>query len=645
MFSDLTCTYENNTLQIGTWGPSFRIREMFPVSVAVSGREILAAPVRLVPGFDGKTEHWTECTGYFSENTGERIVYHGQAIAGNVRLNLRLTAEKDGLFWYDILLLPQTGIGTRGGAMEFPTPEELPPRLDSLVLEIPVRTQTAELFHFWPRTDEAAVTNSGFVPETETELPFRPVIWLGNEEAGISFYAESDENWNPADRDRVLTVRREADAAVLRVHLLDAAPELWARRLAQGQHPFAPVKFSFGLQATPVKPYVKKQGFERDFMQIWGYVPKEEGAMDAHLREVAAKGVRWYSLHEDWSMLQNYGLPADESAVRTFVRKVHEHGMRTIPYFGYEYASAAPDFFENGDAYVRKTAEGDHTAVWHRDPHQVDYIVCYAGGYSQVQLERCIDAMDDYGFDGIYLDGTIIPQACANAAHGCGYTDPDGVRHATYPLRACRRHIKALSRAVHERGGIVEAHQSGCCVPMLMAYCDSYFDGEHLSLKPGEKLSQALDVGAMRAEFTGFNWGLPVQFCLTEELMHAKPADCFGMLMLYGVDIKAYGDTEKLVLGDHWKIMDDFGTADSVFYPCWHKEKPVRVSGSEMFCAAWVKGDRVLALAVNLGDGPAKAELLCDGPVTDVRRYGSEETGLSFTAEPRKIYFVGFRRL
>ena len=131
MFTDLTCRCENSTLYIGTWGPSVCIRELFPASVFVSGSEVLAAPIRLVPGFGGARESWTECTGYFSENTGERIVYHGQAIARNVRLNLRMTAEKDGLFWYDILLLPQTGIGTRGGVMEFPAPEDLQPKLDS----------------------------------------------------------------------------------------------------------------------------------------------------------------------------------------------------------------------------------------------------------------------------------------------------------------------------------------------------------------------------------------------------------------------------------------------------------------------------------------------------------------------------------
>lgn len=643
MFADLTCSCVDNALHIDTWGPSFCIREMFPAAVTVAKKELLAAPVRLVPGFAGKAERWTECTGWLSESTGERIVYHGQAIAQNVRINLRLTAEKDGLFWYDILLLPQTGIGTRGGVMEFPKPEDLPPKLDSLVLEIPVTAHTAELFHYWPRKDGTNATNSGFVPE-ELELPFCPIVWLGNEDGGITFYAESDENWKPADKERVITIRREADRTVLRVHLLDALPELWARLMAQGKHPFEPVKFSFGLQATPVKRYEKKHGFERDFMQVWGQVPKEEQALEEHLREVSGKGAKWYSLHEDWSMIQNYGQPADEAAVRTFVKKVHEHGMRAIPYFGYEYASAAPDFFENGDACVRKTEEGDYTAVWHRDPHQVDYIVCYAGGYSRVQLERCIHAMDAYGFDGVYLDGTIIPQACANAAHGCGYTDLDGVRHVTYPLRACRSHIKKLSDAVHARGGIIDAHQSGCCAPMLMAYCDSYFDGEHLSLKPGEKLSQALDVGAMRAEFTGFNWGLPIQFCLTEALMHAKPEDCFGMLMLYGVDIKAYGDTEKLVLGEYWRIMDDFGTADSVFYPCWHKQKPVSVSGAEMFCAAWEKGESVLVLTVNLGDEPVKAELHSSAPAAEILWHGGQNSGPVFTAQPRQLYFAEFRK-
>jgi len=276
-------------------------------------------------------------------------------------------------------------------------------------------------------------------------------------------------------------------------------------------------------------------------------------------------------------------------------------------------------------------------------PHQVDYIVCYKGGYSQVMIDRCINAMDNYGFDGVYLDGTIVPNACANAAHGCGYTDAAGNRHETYPLLAYRQHIKKLYEAVSARGGIVEAHQSGCCIPMLMAYCDSYFDGEHLVLKPGEKISQALDVGAMRAEFTGFNWGVPIQFCLTEELMHAKPEDCFGMLMLYGVDIKAYGDMDKLILGKYWNIMDTFDTANSVFYPCWREDNPVRVSGEEMFCAAWVKDNRVLVLAVNLGDEAVEAELSSKKPVTNIVLHGAEENGLKFTAQPRELYFAEFQ--
>lgn len=628
-------------MTITTWKHQIRFADLFPASVRSDEHELLAGPIRFQATVDGVPAPWEEYTSHFTNISGEQIVYNGQAICDNIRLNLRLTVEKDGLLWYDILLLPQTWAGVRGGICEYLSESQLHAHMDSLVLEIPLQADTAQLYHFWPEAPGCGHLNSGKLPET-LALPFRPMLWLGKEETGLAFYAESDQHWQVADADRTISVTRSGDEVLLRIQIFDSLPEKWQEMIQSKSYPLMPLKFSFGFQPTPVKPYEKKYEFQRSFMtNLWRY-PDDPQEMDTFIGQIAQRGAKWCNVHEDWSAFQNYGWPGNEEKVRQFVETVHKNGMRCIPYFGYEYASVTPGFFEHAEEYVRKTPEGNYTAVWHREPHQVDYVVCYKSGYSQEMIDRCIHAMDVYGFDGVYLDGTLVPQACANPEHGCGYTDLHGVRHSTYPLRAVRDHAKRLYEAVESRGGIIESHQSSCFIPMISAYCHSYFDGETVRMKPGQRLEEVLDEGTMRAEYTGINWGVPIQFCVTEAagFIELRSEDLYGPLMLYGTDVKAYVKTEKMVLGDYWKVMAQFGTEESKFYPLWHPKKPIRIASANVRCATWVKEDRALVLIVNLGNDPETAEISATKPILQSIGRNFECSTSRFIAQPKKLYFL-----
>ena len=634
MFERMYTSSDGSAIGVQTWNTSVCFQDGFPSSIAVNGQPVLASPIRLRAGFPDGTAEWTEWSGYFAENTPERMVYLTQAFADSVRINLRITMEQDGLIWYRLLLLPKAKTFAEYDGPEWLETGQPRPRLRSLQLEIPVALGLAELFHFWPREDDFGVTNSGSLTENGLQLSFKSVVWLGNESAGMTFYAESDENWQPEHPDAAITVKKEADSATIRIHFLDSLPELWRRQSENGQYPMTPLRFSFGLQATPVKAYEKVPGYPRDYMQNWPSVPQEDAALDRHLDELASKSVQWYTLHEGWSIVQNYGLPENEEAIRTFVRKVHAHGMKTIPYFGYEFASAAPDFWEHADAFLKTTPDGTYCGGWERKPHQVDYVVCYQSAYSSVMIDRCVHAMDAYGFDGVYLDGTFRPDPCANAKHGCGYTDLDGRRHVTYPLLAVRDHVRRLYQQIHSRGGIVEAHQSSCCAPMILAYCDNYFDGEHLLLKRGQSLTDALDTGVMRAEFTGLNWGIPIQFCFDEDFVGLPAEECCGLFLLYGIDMKAYMNQALLnALSPAWRIMDQFGADSSSFYPFWRTDCPFFASEPDVRCSVWVKDAKALVLAVNLGSEPVEAGILRRTPS------GAAKPVKTITVQPHAMQF------
>ena len=244
-------------------------------------------------------------------------------------------------------------------------------------LEIPIRREVAQLYHYWPSgsgvMQENNIRNSGDLTDAGLNLPFKPCLWLGKEEAGVAFYAETDEHWEPFYSDKALEVCVSGDIAVLRVHLLDFLPSVWQGKANPWQLQLPPIRYSFGLQATPVKPFIKQQQFERVQHNTMSVLPKDLGEIDAHFKNIAALGAKWQTFHEDWTMIQNYGLPEDEAYFKKIVALAHENGIKVMVYFGYEYSTMLTDFFEHYEDYLIKAPDRSFVGGWQRLPEQHDY--------------------------------------------------------------------------------------------------------------------------------------------------------------------------------------------------------------------------------------------------------------------------------
>ena len=632
LWQPLAAEHDGTSVRIDCFGRTYRMEGAFPAGITSGGEEVLASPARLRATFCGKEEPAAQGSLYINEQTEDKLVYLHQTTVGNAVLNSRVTVERDGLVWVDLMLLHIT----QSGAVHY-THEDIMPRLDSLILELPIRRELAELYHYWPAAEGwSSLANSGSMPADGLSLPFRPNLWIGNEKAGLSFYAESNQNWQSADASGAFRIELTDTAAVLRIHLLDSMPDNWVGRTSDDWgNAIEPVSFSFGLQATPVRPFTPVGDYRRNCHKgLACSDPEHPYALDSFEREadkLKELGVKWRTFHEDWSMIQNYGLPQDEALFKRKVDALHKRGMKAMVYFGYEYASCAPGFFDNYRGTVLRNAAGGLRGGWQRRPPQRDYIVCYHGSYSETMLERCRRAMDEYGVDGIYTDGTYVPWSCANAEHGCGWTDKNGVRHETWPLRAVREHVKKLFTQTHARGGIVEAHQSSCVIPMILAYSDCYWDGEHIALTTdpvtgnyrsltGKELIEMYTsgsgsgVGTMRAEFTGVNFGVPCQF-----LSYAPTFDeCSGLTVLYGILPKPGGNLDSVrEASRHWNIMEEYGLTEERFIPFWREDCPVRCTDSRLSCSVWDTPDGVMAVFVTLSGEAAETDFTCDRPYTE----------------------------
>jgi hypothetical protein len=124
---------------------------------------------------------------------------------------------------------------------------------------------------------------------------------------------------------------------------------------------------------------------------------------------------------------------------------------------------------------------------------------------------------------------------------------------------------------VHPRGGLINAHQSTCCLPPTLAFAHSYWDGEQFG---GGQLSgdplQSLPLAAFRAEFMGRNFGVPCEFLAYERPPNWTFDHALAFTMLHDVRVRPHGSGALLEqMSKIWDVMTRFGVSDAQWHPYW----------------------------------------------------------------------------
>ncbi len=526
-YTALTAKSDPSGVEVGAWGRTHKFHGVLPASIVTAGEEILAAPIRLVGRASGAPIEWKRAGNLLFQAGQAQVIISGWQAGDELIVNSTTRIEMDGMIRVDVVVLPQ---------------HRRSPKLEQLWLETPLKRERASLFHYFPGRWGSA-SNSGELPASGLQLPFRPFVWLGSEDSGLGWFAESDRAWQPESADRAMEVVVKDSEVVLRVRLLDSTVRL-------------PVTFTFGFQATPVKPW------PTDFHEwrIWHVpqlgvgstlpVPKEwwlchrafpDRNPQATLDRAAELGAKTAVFHEDWLPIQNYPVTAPEADFKRIVDACHERGMKVLVYHGYELSSLAPEWAELSDEVLVKDTQGRITPGWYRHPEQRDFRVCYNSVWADRLADGIGEARRRYGFDGLYLDGTIEPWGCCNERHGCGYRAADGSLRPTYPIFGVRRLMQRLYAMFHP-GGLISAHQSTCCATPTLAWADSYWDGEQFA---GGELSgdplKRLPLGAFRAEFMGRNFGVPCEFLAYERPPEWTFDHALAVSLLHDVRVRPCG--------------------------------------------------------------------------------------------------------
>ncbi|NPV46932.1 MAG: hypothetical protein HPY69_08230 [Armatimonadetes bacterium] len=568
----LAVSDSGDTRTVACWNRRYLFRGApFPVAVESAGAALLARPIRLRLRTDRGTGVWVAGGLRVKEQSPSHVVLETQARGAGLALTGRTTVEYDGMVRVDWRITPQE-------ARE----------LQELVCEIPLRADIARYWYYYPdRSRSWEDHRPGSLPADAVRIPFNPTIWLGDETRGLQWFTEHDADWLPADREGAVTVTRDGDAVLLKLHLIGRPVALDPASAATspgGQAAVGSLAYTFGFQATPVKPVTRDAWDLRSSTLYTSVYSVAEPGPDGTcgLDRIAAAGVKTLSLM-DWTNILCYNQPTEPDKLRHFVQECHKRGIQVLVYFGFQISDAAPEFAEWMDQVAnwyepRRYSYDSGLDNYPPKPTQTVYRVCYQSAWADFVVAGAARCMDEFGVDGVYLDGTGCPLPCYNPYHGCGPVAGDGTAHPRTTFFATRRMMQRLYAEIMSRNpnGQINLHNSSFMTMPSMAFATSCWDGEQLSTTPDRPMPERMPLDYFRTEFMGHQWGVAQEFL--DYVLPYPFATEWGLTLLHDVPIRPYMYEEQYDLTSRlWRLMDEFGRRQAQWLPYWSNTDAVSV--------------------------------------------------------------------
>jgi hypothetical protein len=546
-------------------------QSLLPVTIVSAGAQLLSRPVQLGLSSGGQPVAWTKQEGT-QERASETRVH--LLSAATVRLRAEtVTFAADTVAEYDGLVLC---------TVTCPNPEKL--ALDGLTLEIPVKAAHAIYRH---RFGKAWIPTSGYVPPGQgvvDQTDWVPFAWLGDNDRGLFVFTESDQAWANGKAGNAIEIVRQGDEVVLRFNLL-----------AKDQKLPADWKLVFGLQATPVKPF--PAGW-----RTWRMTGSMGGSQIKAKQNIQ---IVWPHANKQDS-LAAFGWPeaADPEAFAGYIKAQHDAGLLAVPYLCLTYVTEnTPEWqFFRKLWFMGSVDPSIPEAGWN---HTFAMVSPNGKGYADFIIWKTQQFLERYGIDGVYHDQTHPYLGSAPEA-GVGYVRAGRPCQGTPILgyRALYRRNYAIVKAL-PRPTFTQAHMSGKMTVPVLAYDDSYLDGEHFRGVVKDSYLDVMTLDSFRCEYMGRQWGL-VPFFLpefdAENAAKIEPTrGLMGLLLLHDVNVWPIW-CNGAVVDEAFQALDAFGYADSAFIPYFDPAPPASTDLKDVYASAYRKADgSVLLLVANLG--------------------------------------------
>ncbi|HCU36161.1 MAG TPA: hypothetical protein DGT21_12155 [Armatimonadetes bacterium] len=550
-------------------------RGPLPSGINSAGEPLLSGPVSLSVTAGGEGVVWATTAPRASLSEARtRVEQTGRLTSDAIECRVSSWLEYDGVLWTEI---------TAPRAAE----------VQRVSVEIPVAAAHAIYRHrYGAAWNTSEVT--GNLPEgagVVDKSPFIPFYWLGDNDRGLFWFAESDEMWPNRGAENAVEVERRDDTVILRLNVL-----------AEGQTLPDGWKLAFGLQATPVKP-----------------IPKDWRRHRLSPGRQSTVSVIWPTPEAD--SLKYFGYP-EATEPETFQARVdglQGQGIRVVPYLCLTYVSeAAPEwtFFRYGWAMGPVDAGSGDVARYGAGFAQASPL---GENYADFIIWKTREFIERYGIDGLYHDQTH-PYTSARLEAGVGY-ERDAKRYPTFPLLAFRDLYRRMYAVIKSRPEetFTMAHMSGKVTIPILAYDDSYLDGEHFRGLIKDSYMDLFPLDTFRAEFMGRQWGIMPYF-LPEfrppyDTQVEPTRGLMGLLMVHDVNVWAIWCNADVV-NEAFAALDEFGYVDADFIPYFDPKPPAATDLQDVYASAYKRADgAVLLIVANVGredrEGPFRID--CKG--------------------------------
>ena len=610
-WTPVEATEDGNRVSTHVWGRNYTSgNKSFLESIISQESELLAGPVRFVGVEDGAECVWSDWQNFLMADYDDAHANVSSTVKSEqFVINTSMKVEYDGCIDTNLIIMPRGRllIETQRGERT----KEYGFHLEKLWMEIPFKPECAKYHqHFAVGSIDSTFDTAGLLTK-DIQLPFQEQVLIMNDKTGFMIFFESQKNFEPFYNDKAFEIIKREDEVVLRIRFFDEEPAYWRERtLAGGEHMF-PIMFRFGMMATPIKP-VPKTVFKEKAVHIDCYkkilVNYEEflsapfeGTDEITFDRLKRLGVNTLYLHEKWNDMQNSPILTARTVrrIKYIVKEAHSRGIKVVPYFGYEMSTLAPYYAERYEADATKMVEGNSRWHWYRIPEQKDTQVCQKSDWSEFFTAHIEKLLDEYDFDGVYLDGTTYVRPCLNTAHGCGVYDPEGKLHVTYPVWGTRKTMKKLYEIIVEkRGGIINCHSGSTFNLPALAFCTSLWDGEAFQWEFMEGKITTLPDDYFRGLYSGRNIGLPIYM-----LCYLRPPVwdfemALSTSLPFGIIPKSNDAGEPLEkMSEIWKIYDAFDAENAEWIPYYSDIKPkIKCSDDRFVAGAYQYENKLLGI-------------------------------------------------
>ncbi len=458
------------------WGREYAFDALgLPVAVTSQGGDVLAAPARIVVTVDGQETVVPVGKPKITEHKDWRVSFEGKAEGAGLVFAATGWMEQDGMVSVDLTYAPKDG---------------KPVKVDALRIEYPVADDVAEcLVSVGPGGNFAAATytvlptdkqgtlwttlDTGKAGARMTVGSFYPHVWLGSEQRGLQWWADSDKGWFPDDQVPAHEVRRvqgsgfgvQGSVVALANHIIGKPVELAKAHTLNFTwiaSPFKPLPKgwrmtiatedgTFGVphRGTRVNPKTGKK-YTTKGLENWinpeSYDPADWAGLWAEQKEKADASVKRQLPFDPWQARSGVTWQHMSFQLIGWGRKSMEDAV--FNYFGDEWQASGND-------------------TW--NPTYRDYAM--------------------YLFDRAFGEGGVVstywdlsfPILFESPLSGLAWQLPDGRWQPGYNTLNCRRFFQRLWAVQDKHGlnpGAVGTHSTQAFIFPALPWLDAVTDGE-----------------------------------------------------------------------------------------------------------------------------------------------------------------------